>query len=135
MHSLSLCLSALLLLLLTAPAAADEPLQSVLHLSMEQAREVSDIQARSRRAFASTRQAFNRESRAMRRARLANDAQELVRLETVTEGLREELRRIQQSEDDQVRALLNERQQLAFDAFLVERRQMHGSSRDERLFD
>lgn len=114
---------------------ADAPLQSRLELSMDQARRVNEIQAASRRSFASKRQEFNRESRAQRRARIANDSNEVARLDGVIEALREELRQIQRNEDDNIRKLLDARQQLAFDDYIAERRQMQGSSRDERLFD
>ncbi len=128
-------LLATLAMVLSGAAIADAPLQSRLELSMDQARKVNEIQAASRRSFASRRQDFNRESRAQRRARIANDSNEVTRLDGVIEALREELRQIQQNEDDSIRAVLDARQQLAFDDYIAERRQMQGSSRDERLFD
>lgn len=124
-----------LVLFAAAPAMADAPLQSRLGLSLDQAREVDAIQADTRRRFAAARQDFNRESRALRRARLAKDAAGIARLEQVTESLRAELRRIRDQGDARIRALLDPAQQQAFEAWIEERRRMQGSARDERLFD
>jgi hypothetical protein len=135
MNRIALCIAALLISLTAGQALADAPLHSRLGLNTEQARQVNDIQAAARRSFAAKRQDFNRESRALRRARLNHDSAEMARLERVTEALREELRQMRQDEDDRIRALLDARQKQAFEAYIVERRQMHGSSRDERLFD
>ncbi len=132
---LLLLLSLSLAVLAATPVRADAPLQSRLGLSLDQAREVDAVQVDTRRRFASLRQDFNRESRALRRARLAKDSAEIARLERVIEALRTELRGIRDEGDARIRALLDPAQQPAFEAWIAERRQMQGSARDERLFD
>ncbi len=114
---------------------ADAPLKSRLQLDIEQARQVDQIQAEHRKSFAAKRGEFNRESRALRRARLANDSAEITRLTEVTEALRAELKQLYDSQDTRIAALLSHEQQALFDDYIEERRQMAGSSRDERLFD
>jgi hypothetical protein len=130
----------LMLLLLTTiglmpfSAQADAPLGPALGLDVAQARQVDALQARHRKEFASGRQDFNRESRALRRARLANDAGEIARLEALTEAMRTELTALRAAHDDEIRALLRADQSVRFDAYIAERRQMRGSSRDEWIF-
>lgn len=117
----------------TMSAQADAPLSTALELSVEQAHEVKQIQARYRKEFAATRGDYNRESRALRRARGASDAQEIARLEQVTEQLAAELSRIRAAEDAEIRAQLDDGQQLAFEAYIAQRQAMVGSSRDARI--
>lgn len=126
---------ALLLVLAPGQGSADTPLTTALALSMDQSRAVNEIEAGYRKQFASQRQEFNRESRALRRARLAFDSAETARLEGVTEGLRQGLIRLRQAWDDEIRTQLTAPQKLAFEAHVEQRRQMAGSSRDERLFE
>jgi Spy/CpxP family protein refolding chaperone len=114
-------------------AAADESLHSSLALSMEQARSVEAIQAEYRRTFSAKREVFNRESRKLRRARLAKDSAAIAQQEPVVAGLQNELRRIRESENDAIRKVLTPEQQKKFEAVLVQRRAQHGPSRDERL--
>ncbi len=118
-----------------SPANADAALASRLVLDTAQARQLSTIEADYRRDFASLRQVHNREARALRRARLAHDAAEIARLEEVTGNLRGQLFALREAQDQRIVALLRADQRPAFDAYVVERRQMLGSSRDERLFD
>ena len=124
-----------LLLCAAGDSAADQPLASALGLSTEQARKVNVVEARYRKQFASQRQGFNRDSRALRRARLANDGAETVRLEQVTEQQRQGLIDLRQQWDDEIRRQLSGQQLSAFDAHIERRRRMAGSSRDERLFE
>jgi Spy/CpxP family protein refolding chaperone len=122
-----------LLAVFLQPAAADESLQSSLALSMEQARSVESIQAEYRRTFSAKREVFNRESRKLRRARLAKDSAAIAQQEPVVAGLQNELRQIRASENDAIRKVLTPEQQKKFEAVLVQRRAQHGPSRDERL--
>lgn len=124
-----------LLLFAAGDSAADQPLASALGLSTEQARKVNDVEARYRKQFAAQRQEFNRESRALRRARLAYDSAEMARLEQVTETMRQGLVGLRQRWDDDIRAELTGDQLSAFEAHIELRRQMAGSSRDARLFE
>jgi Spy/CpxP family protein refolding chaperone len=81
------------------------------------------------------RQDHNREARALRRARLANDSAEVERLTAVTEALRQQLTALRVAQDEGIVALLRPEQRPLFDDYVAERRQMVGSSRDERLFE
>jgi Spy/CpxP family protein refolding chaperone len=119
----------------SAASHADAALKSRLQLDNDQARQVEQIQAEQRKSFAAKRGEFNRESRALRRARLASDSAEIARLTAVTEALRSELRQMRDAEDASIAALLSPEQQVWFSDYQAERRQMAGSSRDERMFD
>lgn len=114
---------------------ADAPLPGRLGLDSEQSRELAGIEASYRKEFAALRQAYNRESRALRRARLANDSAEVARLTMVTDAQREQLAGMRQAQDLRIAALLRPDQQARFAAYVQERQQMVGSSRDERLFE
>ena len=131
------CLQLLLAiaLLWSTAAPADASLSARLGLDIDQSRQLAAIEADYRREFASLRQVYNRESRALRRARLANDSAEMARLTTVTEGLRQQLIDLREAQDARIAALLRPEQQARFVAYVEERRQMAGSSRDERLFE
>lgn len=131
---LGLALSAALGLV-HGPASADAALASRLALDTTQARQLDTIEAEYRREFASLRQEHNRQARALRRAKLANDAAEMARLEAVTAELRARLGAMREAQDARIGALLRPEQQPLFAAYVEERRQMKGSSRDERLFD
>ena len=124
---------ALLLLTLSAGLLlGDQPLKTALGLSMDQARQVDEIQAIHRRQFAVKRQERNTELRRLRRARIANDSKTAAELEKVTEGLLEELRRIRSVEDSAIEKLLTPEQRQKFDAYRKLRKEMEGSSRDDR---
>lgn len=120
--------------LLPAAAFADESLQTALALDVDQARQVGEMQARHRKQFAAGRQAYNAESRALRRARLANDAAEIARLESLTESMRADLTAMRAGHDAEIRRVLRPDQSGLFDAHIVKRQQMRGSSRDEWIF-
>ncbi len=117
------------------PAHADAALHSRLGLDVEQSRQLASIEADYRRSFAALRQTYNRESRALRRAKLAHDSAETARIESVTDGLRAQLRELREAQDQRIVGLLRPEQLPRFEEYREERRQMHGSSRDERLFD
>jgi seryl-tRNA synthetase len=124
-----------LALLAAGPAAADAALSTRLDLDVGQSRELATIESSYRREFAAVRQEHNRQARALRRAKLANDAAETARLEAEVEGLRSQLAALREAQDERIVALLRDDQKPRFDAYVAERRQMAGSSRDERLFD
>jgi seryl-tRNA synthetase len=124
-----------LVLLAAGPAAADAALSTRLDLDVGQSRELATIESSYRREFAAVRQEHNRQARALRRAKLANDAAETARLEAEVEGLRSQLAALREAQDERIVALLRDDQKPRFDAYVAERRQMAGSSRDERLFD
>ncbi|MCU0755709.1 MAG: hypothetical protein MUE46_11405 [Xanthomonadales bacterium] len=130
-----LALSFLSGLLYAGAVHADAALASRLALDTPQAQTLASLEATYRRDFASLRQLHNREARALRRARLAHDAAETQRLEAVVEGLRLQLAALREAQDARISGLLRPEQQPLFEAYIAERRQMHGSSRDERLFD
>jgi Spy/CpxP family protein refolding chaperone len=113
-----------------APALADARLDTRLALSVDQARQVNEVEARYRRVWASARQEFNRESRALRRARLANDGAEIARLEGVTGAMESDLIRTRAEWDDAIRALLTPSQMLEFEQHVRERKEMVGRRTD-----
>ncbi|MCU0227606.1 MAG: Spy/CpxP family protein refolding chaperone [Bryobacterales bacterium] len=115
---------------LVPAAKADAPLKSALNLTIEQAREVDAIQETHRRQFASKRQERNAELRKLRRARLANYSKAMSEHQAVAERMLNELRQIRSSEDDAIRRLLTPEQMPKFDAYIKQRKQMVGSSRD-----
>lgn len=122
---LSLALGAVMLL-------ADQSLKSALGLSMDQARQVDQIQSEYRLKFAAKRQDHNRELRRLRRARIANDSRQVAELEKVTDALLGDLRQIRASEDDEIRKVLNSEQRKKFEDYRKLRKEMVGSSRDDK---
>lgn len=122
-------------LALASAAFADAPLQARLRLDTAQSRQLAVLEASYRQEFAALRQDYNREMRALRRARLANDSAGIDRLTVVTEGLREQAKQMRVDQDAFISALLRPEQRPLFDAYVAERRQMAGSSRDERMFE
>lgn len=113
-------------------AMADAPLKTVLGLNVDQAKEVAEIQGEYRRVYAAKRGEHNREARALRRAKTANDAEAIVVQERVVAKLREELVQIKASEDEAIRKVLNAEQNKKFDEYIAKRDGMAGSSRDIR---
>lgn len=120
-------------LALTQPAAADQSLDTALGLSMDQAHKVTAIEKKHRLEFAAKRGDFNRESRVLRRARIGRDSAAISKHEPVVAALQEELRKIREAENEEIRAVLTLTQRTKFEAVLEQRKAMHGSSRDERL--
>ena len=113
-----------------ASVHADARLDTRLGLSVDQARQVNEVEARYRKTFASQRQAFNRESRALRRARIANDSAEISRLEGVMQGMEDGLIKTRAEWDDAIRALLTPDQIPEFEKHVQERKNMVGRRTD-----
>lgn len=113
-------------------SVADAPLKTALGLDVEQARQVDEIQSTYRREYAAKRGDHNREARALRRARIANDSELIAKQEKIVADLKEELREIKASEDAEIREVLTPEQNEKFDAYIEKRDNMVGSSRDVR---
>ncbi|MEM7413495.1 MAG: Spy/CpxP family protein refolding chaperone [Myxococcota bacterium] len=121
-------------LLFIVPAAyADAPLKSKLGLDVDQAKVVSEIQAKYRKQKRSVRQDLNRESRKLRRARSANDSETIAQQEPIVAGLEGQMREQIRAEDDEIRKVLSPEQLEKFEAYLQVRDDMVGSSRDVRV--
>ena len=118
------------LLLLTGAAQAEAPLKTSLGLSMDQAKVVTDIQAKYRKQFMSKRTKLNTEMRAMRRAETNNDSATFAQQQAVTQQMADELYQIRQSENAEIRAVLNQQQAALFEDVLAKRHET-GSTRDE----
>ena len=117
--------------LFLAQALADAPLKTALGLSMDQARQVDEIQKLHRPKFAAKRGEYNTEMRRLRRARIANDSKQVAELEKVTAALHEQLRQIRVSEDEEIRRVLTPDQLRKFEDYIKLRKEMVGSSRDD----
>jgi Spy/CpxP family protein refolding chaperone len=113
---------------------ADATLKGTLGLNIEQARQVDQIQAQHRPKFAAKRQERNTELRKLRRARIANDSKEIARQEGITAKLHDELEQIRMSEDEAIRRVLTTEQRKKFEEYLKLRKEMVGSSRDDKDF-
>ncbi|MCB9384947.1 MAG: Spy/CpxP family protein refolding chaperone [Bryobacterales bacterium] len=116
----------------TGTAFADAPLKTALDLDMDQARQVTEIQSRYRKKYAVVRGEEAREERAMRRAKLANDAETMAAKEEVVNDLKAQMRQIKDNEDADIRKVLTPEQNEKFDAYIERREAMVGSSRDVR---
>ena len=125
-HMLFLCAATVLL--------ADAPLKDALGLSMDQAREVTALQAKYRPSYVAKRGEYLNQMRKLRRARIANDSAAVAREEPVARRLHDEMLGIQAKEDAEIRRLLTPEQNKKFDAHLELRRNMAGSSRDDKEF-
>jgi Spy/CpxP family protein refolding chaperone len=123
------CLS---LIVLAGALLADQPLKSALGLSMDQAKAVYDIEMKHQKPFAAKRQERNAERRKMVRTKLANDSKLMAEQERIVDRLTAELRQIQMTEDAEIRRLLTPEQSKKFDDYLKLRREMKGSSRDDK---
>ena len=121
-------------LFVLAPAAyADAPLKSKLGLDMDQAKVVAEIQSEYRKSKRSVRQELNREARKLRRARSANDSAAVATQEQIVARLEGEMRTQILSEDDAIREVLTPAQLAKFEAYVQQRNDMVGSSRDVRV--
>jgi hypothetical protein len=114
----------------TGTAFADAPLKTTLGLEIGQAAKVDLIQKRTRDAVRPVREELNREERALRRAKIANDAVGIARQEKIIAPLRETLAGIFAKESEEIRALLTREQATRYDEYLKIRDEMAGSSRD-----
>lgn len=132
MRKSSLALALLGLTVRSGYGLADAPLKTTLGLDTGQARQVDEIQSAHRRQYAAKRGDHNREERALRRARLANDSEQITIQEKKVEELKEDLRKIKASEDAAIRKVLTPEQNEKFDAYIEKRTNMVGSSRDVR---
>ena len=112
--------------------SADQSLKSALDLSMDQARVVYDIQKQYQQPFVHKRGEYQTQMRVLRRARIANDSAGTAREEQVARRLHEEMLAIQAKEDADIRTVLTPQQNRKFDAYLKLRREMVGSSRDDK---
>jgi len=113
-------------------AFADAPLKTALGLDVEQARQVAEIQGGYRREYAAKRGQHNTEARKLRRARNANDSEQIAMQEEIVAKLKADLRAIKDAEDADIRKVLTAEQGQKFDAYIEERNAMVGSSRDVR---
>lgn len=114
-------------------ALADARLEKTLGLSHEQAAQVDDIQASARLAFSSKRQAYNRENRVLRRARIEHDVAAIEAAEKIVADLRQDLIAIRTREINEIMALLNPSQRKQFEVELEKQKKMVGSSRDAKI--
>lgn len=128
--TLTVVFGGLYLGLSTATGFADAPLKTTLGLDIEQAAKVELIQKRTRDAVRPVREELNREERALRRAKIANDAVGIARQEKIIAPLRETLAGIFAKESEEIRALLTPEQTIRYDEYLKIRDEMAGSSRD-----
>lgn len=122
------------LCLITSAAFADAPLKSTLDLDIDQAAKVAEIQKEARDAVRPVRGDLHREERALRRAKIDNDAEAIAKQEKAIEPLQEELAKIFAKEEEQIRALLTPEQTEKYEEYLKERDEMVGSSRDVKDF-
>ena len=113
-------------------AIADAPLKTALGLDIDQAKAVAEIQSGYRRQYSAKRGEHNTEARKLRRARTANDREQIEAQEQIVAALKAELRQIKASEDDAIRKVLNPEQNEKFEAYIAKRNAMVGSSRDVR---
>lgn len=125
----------LALILAMGSALADQSLQSALDLSPDQARAVGLIEADFRKSNARARGEYNKEMRAVRRARIANDTAGVAQGEAVAAELRATMQRLRTETDAAIRVKLSAEQQAAFDRHIEIREAMVGSSRDERVYE
>jgi len=123
-----------LLILVAAVLLADARLQDALSLSVDQARQVQEIERKYHQKFAAKRGERNVELRKLRRARIANDSVQMAEQEKIARRLHGEMMAIQHTEDAEIRRLLTPEQDRKFDAYLELRRDMVGSSRDDKEF-
>jgi Spy/CpxP family protein refolding chaperone len=122
------------LFLLAGTAYADAPLKSALGLDVEQAAQVAKIEEQARDAIRPLRTELNREERALRRARLADDSQAIAKQEALIEPLRRKFAAIHEAETKQIRAMLTPEQNTKYDKWLKTRDEMAGSSRDVKEY-
>ena len=124
-------LAAICVMLFTQ-ALADAPLKTRLDLDTDQAKAVAEIQAKHRAEMRGERGDLNRESRAFRRARTANDSEQIEKLEKTVAELQKKVAQRILAEDAEIRKVLNPDQLVKFEAYIEERNDMAGSSRDVR---
>ncbi|GAB4404891.1 MAG: hypothetical protein OHK0021_17140 [Bryobacter sp.] len=94
---------------------------------------MDEIQRQYQRPFAAKRQQYNTQMRVLRRTRIASDSAAVIREEKLARQLHQEMRGIPQ-ENEAIRKLLTPEQDQKFAAYLKLRREMVGSSRDDKEF-
>jgi len=117
-----------------ATALADAPLKEALGLSMDQAKAAGEIHNRRFPEYQKKRGEYNSQMRKLRRARIANDSAAVAREDAVARQLHGEMMALKHAEDAEVRKLLNPEQSKKFDAYLKQRSEMVGSSRDDKEY-
>lgn len=115
-------------------AMADAPLKSALGLSMDQAKAATEIHTRRFPAFQKKRGEYTTQMRKLRRARIANDSAAVAREDAIARQLHSEMMALMHAEDDEIRKLLTPEQSRKFDDYLKLRREMVGSSRDDKEY-
>lgn len=121
------------LVLASTSAMADRTWESALGLSMDQARQVKDIEMKYRKPYTEKRGKYMNERRWMRQAMVDKDAAKVAKQEEIVAGLEDELRTIRNAEHAEIRALLTPEQGVKFEQELKLRKEMKGSSRDENF--
>lgn len=123
-----------LVVLSSTTALADAPLKSALGLSMDQAKAATEIHTKRFPAFQKKRGEYTDQMRKLRRARFANDSAAVEREDAIARRLHGEMMALMHEQDDEVRKLLTPEQSEKFDAYLKQRREMVGGSRDDREY-
>ena len=118
------------LLLSSSYAHADRPLKKTLDLNTEQSAKVAAIQKEARDAMRKPRGNLHQKQRALRRAKKANDSLAIAELEQEILPLQNKMRQIFANEEGKIRAVLTPAQAKVYEAWLMERDTMVGSSRD-----
>ncbi|MBL8229065.1 MAG: hypothetical protein JNL98_11330 [Bryobacterales bacterium] len=113
---------------------ADAPLKSALGLSMDQAKQVQEIQAKFHQPYVVKRGEYTKQMRKVRQARVANDRPAMEAALPIARRLHGEMLGIQAQEDGEIRRLLTPEQSKKFDDYLKLRRDMVGANRDDKEF-
>ncbi|MBM3787803.1 MAG: hypothetical protein FJW30_25905 [Acidobacteria bacterium] len=127
-------MTTVLVTLSSANAIADAPLKSALGLSMDQAKAATEIHTRRFPVYQKKRSEYSRQMGKLRRARIANDSEAVVREDAIARRLHGEMMALMHEEDGEIRKLLTPEQSKKFDAYLKQRREMVGSSRDDKEY-
>ncbi len=118
-------------LLFSANLHADAPLTSKIdNLTVDQSKQIKDIQKQARDAMRKPRGELHREQRALRRAKSASDSVAIAELELKIPPLQAEMKRIHDEEEQKIRSVLTPEQTIQYEAWLEERDAMAGSSRE-----
>jgi len=113
---------------------ADARLDKALGLSMDQARQVKQIEQNYRKQMRPVRSDLKREERKLRRARLDHDGATIAQQEKIIARLATSFKQLRLNADDQIRRVLTPAQKPAFDMYIQQRQNIVGSSRDAKYF-
>lgn len=127
-------MTAAVVVISTTMALADAPLKSALGLSMDQAKAATEIHTKRFPAYQKKRGEYTDQMRKLRRARIANDSAAVDREDAVARRLHGEMMALMHEEDKEIRTLLTPEQSERFDAYLKQRREMVGASRDDKEY-